>query len=158
MANAIHRFGPVTPQKWAVASATVITRGDMLWNNSGEVKPMSDYTWNTDTATTQAGAVNLFVGVALEGSAAGSTTPITVDTNPSSVWEMDCASATFLPSAMVGPAKASGNALENQKVASAITTSSCGRVQTAGTSVTRVQVTFASAYSTAANNLNSVVG
>lgn len=158
MSVAIHRYGPVKLQEWNVASATVIAKGDMLWNNSGEVKPASDFTWDTNLATTQASFVNLFVGIAVESSAAGSTEPVSVDMDPTSVWEYDQASATVVNGAAVGPAKASGNALENQKVVGSTGTSSCGRVFQGGTSLTRVQCTFASAYSTAANNVNSVVG
>lgn len=158
MASAIHRYGPFRPQKAAVASATVIAKGDMVWNSSGEVKPASDFTWNTNIATTQADFAALFLGVAMEASAAGSTTPITVDVGSISVWEMDCASATFVAGGPVGPAKASGNALENQKLVTAVAASSIGRVHQAGTSVTRVQASFAGAYSTDGANVNNALG
>jgi len=158
MSVAIHRFGPVKLQEWNVGSATVIAKGDAVYNDSGSIKPASDLTWDTNLATTQATFVNSFVGIAVEPSAAGSTKPVSVDVGSVSVWEFDQASATVTTGASVGPAKASGNALENQKWVVSTGTSSCGRIFQGGTSLTRIQCTLASAYSTAANNVNSVVG
>jgi hypothetical protein len=57
------------------------------------------------------------------------------------VFEFDCASATFALNALVGPAKASGDALEPQKVvAVSHRMLAIGRVVEAGTSVTKVKV------------------
>ncbi len=158
MASAIHRYGPARLQKYAVLSATVIAKGDMVFLDSGTVKPAASFTWDTNIATTQASFAAVFVGVALEGSASGETAPISIDTGSISVWEMDCASATFVAGGPVGPAKASGNALENQKLVTAVAASSIGRVHVAGASVTRVMATFAGAYSTDGANVNNALG
>lgn len=67
------------------------------------------------------------------------------------VWEYDCASATFAVGDLVGPAKASGNALMGSKVAAVVhDTLAVGRVVEAGTSLTRVKVRLFSRKSPAA--------
>lgn len=158
MASAIHRYGPARLQKYAVLSATVISKGDLVFYDSGTVKPASSFTWDTDLATTQGAFAAAFVGVALEGSASGETTPISVDTGSISVWEMDCASTSFAAGASVGPAKQSGNALENKKLASAVAAASIGRVHLGTSSATRVMASFAGSRSTDAANVNNALG
>lgn len=158
MASAIHRYGPCRLQKYPVLSATVISKGDLLFLDSGTVKPAASFTWDTNIATTQAAFAAVFVGVAAEGSANGESAPVSVDTGSISVWEMDCASASFVSGGPVGPAKASGNALENQKLVTAVAASSIGRVHVSGTSVTRVMASFAGAYSTDGANVNNALG
>lgn len=158
ISSAIHRYGPCRLQKYPVLSATVISKGDLLFLDSGTVKPAASFTWDTNIATTQAAFAAVFVGVAAEGSANGESAPVSVDTGSISVWEMDCASASFVSGGPVGPAKASGNALENQKLVTAVAASSIGRVHVSGTSVTRVMASFAGAYSTDGANVNNALG
>lgn len=155
----IHRNGQKTLRSYPVASATVISIGDMLWSNSGEVKPAADFTWDTNIATTQASFAALFVGIAVTPSASGETTNVQVDVSPEAVYECDQASATIDIGTPVGPAKASGNALENQKVVAATGTSCIGRAASDHQSATtRVRVTYASAFHTASSNVNANVG
>lgn len=157
MAQAMHRFYDQKPRKYAVDSGTVISRGDMVWLDTDDVKPASDFTWDTNIATTQANFAAKFLGVAMESSASGETTPISVDVSSQSVWEFDCASANFVAGGPVGPAKASGNALEDQKLVTAVAASSIGFVHATGTSLTRVMATMQSAYA-ASSNVNANVG
>lgn len=103
----------------AIDTATVIEIGDLVQASSGTVIPADDHTWNTDTATTQEEFHDLFLGVAQQRSRSGDTAPIRVAT--SGVFEFTCAAATFEIGALVGPAKASGNALEPQKVVAVAT-------------------------------------
>lgn len=153
----IYRKGPVTLRSYPVASASVVNLGDAVYMDT-TAKANGDYTWDTNLATTQGTHAAVFIGIAHTASASGETDNIQVNVNPETVYEVDCASATFLPGALVGFAKQSGNLLEPQKVAAAISTSSVGRVETGVTSATRVRVTFASAYHTASSNVNANVG
>ena len=99
------------------------------------------------------------MGIARTASAAGETTNVQVDVSPEAVYEMDQASATIDIGTPVGPAKASGNALENQKVVASTGTSCIGRAAADYQSATtRVRVTLASAYHTASSNVNANVG
>lgn len=155
----IHRSGQQTLRSYPVASATVIAIGDMVWSNSGEVKPAADYTWDTNLATTQGTFAAAFVGIARTPSAAGETTNVQVDVSPDAIYECDQASATIDIGTPVGPAKASGNALENQKIVAATATSCIGRAASDHQSAaTRIRVNFASAFHTASANVNANVG
>lgn len=152
------RRGQVNLVPMPVGSDTVIAAGDMVWmETTGEIFPASDFTWDTNIATTQAAFANVFAGIARESSAAGDTDDVHVDVSPDSVYAYPCASATFKAGAAVGPAKQSGNAMENQKVVGAVGTSSCGRtVESKTAAVTEIRVSFASALH--AHNTNAVVG
>jgi len=124
----------------AIVEATVIEQGDLLSITAGVPDPADDFTWDTDLATTQAAFVALFAGVALEASADGDTDTLLMAR--AGIFKFTCASATFELGALVGPAKATGNALENQKVvAVADEKLAIGRVaKREGSAVTEVQV------------------
>lgn len=160
MALAIFRGeGQAQLRSYPVLSATVITKGDMLFLDSGTVKPAASFTWDTNIATTQAGFAAVFVGIAYTASASGETDPVQVDVSAESVWEFDMASATLVVGTPMGPAKASGNALENQKVVAAVAASSVFRAsENYASATTRGKVTLASAYHTGSGNVNANVG
>lgn len=125
------RWGDTQPVKSApVATATVISIGDLCWQDSAAAntpKPASDVSWNVDLATTQADFIATFLGDAAQASASGDTDAIRLGTT--GVYEFDCAAATFAIGDLVGPAKQTGNLLENQKVAAvAGVTMAVGRV------------------------------
>lgn len=153
---AVRREGEMELRKYAVDSATVVAKGDLLFLDTDDVKPAADFTWDTDLATTQAGFAAVFVGVAYESSASGESTAISVDIAPT-VYEFDCASATFQPGAGVAPAKDTGNALLSQKLVAATGTSCIGRtIGPVQTSVTRVKAKLGSAHQPL--NVNANVG
>jgi len=129
----------------AVATAVVIEKGDLVEQTAGVIDAADNFTWDTDLATTQAAFCALFFGVAQGRSRSGDTDPITVAT--SGVFRFTCAAATFEVGDLVGPAKATGNALENQKVvAVADEKLAIGRVhKRAGSNVTTVEVEIFSA-------------
>jgi hypothetical protein len=160
MAAAINRQGPVSLQAYPVDSATAITAGDMLFLDTDDVKPASSFTWDTNIATTQASFAAVYVGVAVNDHAANSGAgSMSVDTSSSSVWEFDQAADAVVTGGMLGPAKASGDALENQKVAEAASTSAIFRCYLGVPSTaTRVQVTQAPARTTASSNVNANIG
>jgi hypothetical protein len=126
--------------------------------STNEVLPVSGYTWTTNLATTQAAAANVFVGVCRTKKAAGVAGPISVDVSSDSIYECSCASADFLHGATLGPAKQSGNALENQKVVGAVAASSIAKAAEARAGTTKIRCNFMSAYKSGSGNLNAEVG
>lgn len=113
-----HRTEDKKIRYFDVDSATVISIGDMVWLDTDDVKPASDFTWDTDLITTQKAFYENFVGIAMDRSRSGDTAKIAVAKNGN--FEMDCASASFEVGDLLGPAKQSGNYLENQKVAAVV--------------------------------------
>jgi hypothetical protein len=139
------RYGDTRPVvSKAVASATVIEIGDLVeTDGSGNVSPAAAHTWNTDLATTQGEFQDTFLGVAMQRSRDGDTAPVRVATE--GVFEFDCASASFELGALVGPAKQSGNALENQKIVSVANEGlAVGRVARRSANETKVYVEIVS--------------
>jgi hypothetical protein len=117
-----HQYGDAKPVVTkAVPTATVIEVNDMIAQVAadGLPYPASAHVWNADLATTQAEFIVLFLGVSTEFSRSGDIAPIKVNT--AGVHEFECAAAQFKIGALVGPAKQSGNLLEDRKVASVAT-------------------------------------
>ena len=114
LSGARYRKGDTDPRSVAVDSATVIEVGDMIYLVSGKAKPAADLAWDTNIATTQETFHDAFLGVALQRSRDGDTDDIAYASKGE--FEFDCASATFAMGALVGVAKQSGDAIENQKV------------------------------------------
>lgn len=140
--------GETRPVFVTVATAKAVSTGALVGMSSGTLVLASDTTWDTDTSGTQADFVPLFLGVAAQDKVAnvarvhGNSEDNKIRVATSGIWEFDCASANFAVGDLVGPAKASGNALEDEKVVSVSTTeaNAIGRVVEAGTSVTKVKV------------------
>ena len=109
------RYGDTNPVVAAVDSGTVIEIGDLVLQDTDDAKSASvlaDH--GTETANQEAFAA-IFLGVAMQRSRSGETTPIRVATT--GVFEFDCASGTFELGDMVGvDENAAGNALLNQHV------------------------------------------
>lgn len=119
-----------------------IARGDICGQASGTITgatsgasitagtpyPASEQPWNTDLATTQADFNAKFLGVAQSQVNANNPLP---RLNTAGVHEFDCAAATFNVGDLVGPAKQSGNLLEDQKVAGCVSGKEIGRVAVA---------------------------
>jgi hypothetical protein len=114
------RYGETNPVVLAVASATVIEIGDLIYVASGEAKPASAQADQSSEAANQEAFHDAFAGVALQQSRAGDTDPIRVATT--GVFEFACASDTFEVGELIGVDEAaSGTALEDQVVASVAT-------------------------------------
>lgn len=161
MAQVIHRQGRSVLKKMPVASATVIARGDVLFYDTTDhvVKPAADFTWDSDLVTTQAAFAEVFAGIAEEASASGETDPVSVETSPEAVYEIDVPSGTYHQDDEFANDKASGNALLSQTLEQAISTLSiakCFKNMTAAG--TRVWVTFAPALNTNSSNVNANIG
>jgi hypothetical protein len=117
--NYRHRRESAAVRHFAVESASVINIGDLVWLDTDDVKPASATAWNTNLATTQRDFIAKFIGMSNDRSRAGDTEMVGV--HKSGVKEFECAAATFEIGDLVGPAKQSGNLLENQKVAAVAT-------------------------------------
>ncbi len=87
------RYGDTNPVVAAVAAATVIEIGDLLWQDTDNAKPAAMLPDSGVKATNQAALVHEFLGVAMARSRAGETTPVRVATT--GVFELDCPSETF---------------------------------------------------------------
>src|SRR5262245_26551848 len=144
--------GETDPVIAPVLTAQAVAPGDLVGLSSGNVVRAEDTAWDTNTATTQLAFAALFLGVSGQRKSAnvarvdanGEDNRIRVDA--SGVFEFDCAAANFAVGDLVGPAKATGNALESQKVAAVATENlAVGRVVEPGSSVTKVKVRVLSA-------------
>lgn len=116
------RRGNSDPQMFAVDSAVAIAVGDMVRQVTDDVRPAGydsndDGTgdiWTDDLATSQALFRKTFMGVSGARSQALETDPVRILRG--GCFEFACAAATFEIDDLVGPAKATGNNLESQKV------------------------------------------
>jgi hypothetical protein len=121
MANKMRwRYGDTNPVMLPVAAETVIEIGDMVYQESGAAKPASAAEDQGTEAANQEAFHDLFVGIAMQHSPAGSADSVRIATT--GVFEMDCASATFELGDLCGADEDSGGtALQNQTVAKVMT-------------------------------------
>lgn len=142
-----YQFGNTNPTIATVATAKAVAVGDICGMSSGTLVKASDETWDTNLATTQTNFVTKFLGVSGQQKDAnvarvfGNATDNVIRVDAGGVFTFDCASATFEVGDLVGCAKQSGNALEDQKVVSVASEAlAIGRVVERGTSITRVKI------------------
>lgn len=153
--NMSWKYGDCKPVLSQAKQALVtIGKGDLVAQASGTITgatsgvsitvglpyPASDEPWDTNLATTQETFVDKFLGCAAQRGLSAETDPLRINTR--GVHEFDCASAAFALGALVGPAKQSGNLLEDQKVVAVATVDlAIGRVAKAEpAAVTKVLV------------------
>jgi ribosomal protein L11 len=147
----------------AVNSATVIDKGDLVWQDTDDVKPASAFTWDTDLGTTQAGFGAKFMGVAYESSAAGQVVPVSIDISTDSVYEFEVANATYEIGDALSCDKASGNALLSQVLEKIVAISDVDipiiawALKRSAVNTTNLMVSFASAYNPSSTNASSIV-
>jgi hypothetical protein len=109
------RYGDTNPVIAAVDEATVIEIGDLVYQEVDDARPASSQLDQGSEATNQELFVTSFLGVAMQRSRSGETTPVRVATT--GVFEFDCPSGTFELGDLVGPDEnAAGDALLNQQV------------------------------------------
>jgi len=122
------RWGDTNPVVAAVNSATEIAIGDLVWQDSDDAKPASDQSDQGDESSNQQEFAANFLGVAMQRSRAGDTTPIRVATT--GVFEYACPSSSFELGDMVGPDENTGGdaLLDQQVVAVATPGRAVGRV------------------------------
>ena len=110
------RYGDTNPVVAAVDSATVIEIGDLVWLDTDDAKPASAQADQGSETANQDKFADKFLGVAMQRSRSGDTSPIRVATT--GVFELDCPSGTFELGDLLGADEnAAGNALLNQQVA-----------------------------------------
>ena len=107
-----------------VASAKAVAQGDLVGVSSGTLVKASDTTWDTNLATTQPAFALLFAGVAMQDKDAdenvfghGGTLVLKLRVATGGVFRFACSAGTYTVGQYVGPAKQSGDLLENQTLA-----------------------------------------
>lgn len=101
MAAPVYVTGDRKPAMFAVDSSTVIAKGDLVYLDTDDVKPLTSLSDSGTKAQNQAAARDVFTGVALKASPNGATLPIPVAL--AGVFEFDCASGTFEIGDKIGP-------------------------------------------------------
>ena len=109
------RYGDTNPVVAAVDSSTVIEIGDFVYQDTDDAKAASAQAdQGSETANQQLFATN-FLGVAMQRSRSGDTSPIRVATT--GVFEFDCPSGTFELGDLIGVNEdETGDALSDQEV------------------------------------------
>jgi hypothetical protein len=112
------RYGDTNPVVAAVDSSTVIEIGDLVYQDTDDVKPASALADQGSESANQEAFKNGFLGVAMQRSRVGDTSPVRVATT--GVFEFDCPAGTFELGDLLGVDENSeGDALMNQQVDSA---------------------------------------
>ena len=116
MANNMRwRYGDTNPVVMSVQSGDAIEIGDILYGQSGDARPASTAQDMGDETTNQELLHTTFLGIAMQSSPVGDTSPIRVATT--GVFEFNCPTTTYdVGDLMGGSENSAGNALENQKV------------------------------------------
>jgi hypothetical protein len=110
------RYGDTNPVVAAVDAGTVIEIGDLVYQESDDVRPASSQTDQGSETANQDLFADKFLGVAMQRSRAGETAPVRVATT--GVFELACPSGTFELGDLVGADEdGPNNALFNQQVA-----------------------------------------
>lgn len=125
---------------FAADSATVITKGDLLYQDTDDVKPAASQADQLSLANNQVLFASKWAGIAMESKPAGVAKEIMVQV--AKVVETDCASSTFEVGDLIGAVeKSNGTQLESQKVSKVSTTDmALGRcVRRSATTTTRVR-------------------
>lgn len=152
------RSGQVHLRRVPVEAATVIEAGDLVWLDGNRARPAADFAWTTDLATTQSAFAEVFLGIAHQPSAAGESSPISVDVSPDAVYEMDVSPGTFTLGQALGPDELSQGLMSQQLEAAAAAQAIARCAEFTGNSVSTVRVTLASAFHTGSGNAHAAVG
>lgn len=94
------KYGRINVVVAAVAAATVIEIGDLLWQDGDEAKPALDQADLGNKIANQERFAENFLGVAMQWSRQGDTDPIRVATT--GVFDFDCVKETFRLGDFVG--------------------------------------------------------
>jgi hypothetical protein len=140
-------YGETNPIDCPIATGQAVDIGDLVGISSGTLVRASDTTWDTNLATTQVAFRALFLGVSgqfKDSSTAqirGNYIANRCRVDSDGFYQFATASASYNIGDLVGPAKASGNALLNDTVASvAALDKAIGYVVEKTTSATTVKV------------------
>jgi len=109
------RYGDTNPVVAAVDAATVIEIGDLVYQEVDDARPASGLPDGGEEAANQEVFATKVLGVAMQRSRAGDTSPIRVATT--GVFEFDCPNSTFELGDLAGvDENTAGSALLNQQV------------------------------------------
>lgn len=109
------RYGDTNPVLAAVDATTVIEIGDLVYQDVDDAKPAASQADQGSEAANQEWFADRFLGVAMQRSRAGDTSPVRVATT--GVFEFDCPSGTAELGDLFGmDENAAGTALSNQQV------------------------------------------
>jgi len=108
------RYGDTNPVVAGVDSATVIEIGDLLYLDTDDAKPASSQADVGSEPSNQEAFADNFLGVAMQRSRDGDTSPIRVATT--GVFEYDCPSGTFELGDLIGVDETGGTTLMDQQV------------------------------------------
>ena len=109
------RYGDTNPVVAAVQSATVIAIGDLVYLDGDNIKPAASLPNQGSPTANQQLFSEKFLGVAMQRSLAGNTTPVRVATT--GVFEFDCGTGTFELGDLIGAAEnTAANGLQSQQV------------------------------------------
>ena len=110
------RYGDTNPVVAAVDSTTVIEIGDLLYQETDDARPASSQADQGSETANQQEFANNFLGVAMQRSRNGDTSPVRVAAT--GVFEFDCPSGTFELGDLIGvDENVAGLALLDQQVA-----------------------------------------
>lgn len=110
------RYGDTNPVVAAVDSSTVIEIGDLVYQEVNDARPASAQSDQGSKTANQDLFASKFLGVAMQRSRSGDTTPIRVATT--GVFEFDSLSSQYELGDLIGPDEnTAGNALLDQQVA-----------------------------------------
>jgi hypothetical protein len=110
------RYGDTNPVVAAVDAATVIEIGDLVFQSVDDARPAAVQADQGSEAANQELFADYFLGVAMQKSRSGDSSPIRVATT--GVFEFDCPASSFELGELVGvDENAAGSALCNQQVA-----------------------------------------
>ena len=153
------RPGPVHLFKSNIDPDSLVEPGDMLFLDSSEARPASQFVWDTDLPTTQAAFADAFLGIAHERSEPGESSPISVDLSPQSVYEFDVDISSYTLGTLLGPDESSSSLMSQQLEMVGASDQAVARcMEFTDGFVTRARVCFASAYSTASANTTAAIG
>ena len=153
------RSGQVFLHRLRVDSGTTIEAGDLVFLDTDDVKPASDFPFTTDLVTTQGNFAAAFLGVAHQQSADGDTDDLSIDLSPHAVYEFDVNAAPYEVGDLLGPDELSSALMDQQLEAVATADLAIARsAEYKASSSSLLRVTFASAFHTGSGNLNAQIG
>ena len=153
------RSGQVELHRLRVDSGTILSAGDLVYLDTDDVKPASQFPFTTDLATTRGNFAAVFLGVCHQPSAVGETAAVSVDLSPLAVYEFDVDPGLV----EVGDKLAcdgDSDGLTSQQLAKVSSAAvAIGRAaEFKASSSTTLRVQFASAFHVGSSNVNSTLG
>ncbi|MEN0109743.1 MAG: hypothetical protein AAF805_03375 [Planctomycetota bacterium] len=144
MANTMRwRYGDTNPVTLPVDAATEVEIGDLLTLVAGVAEPVSETADQGSILLNQSTFHDNFVGVAMQASPAGEASTVRIATT--GVFEFEAAPSAYeLGTELTAAAQATGNLLQDQRLAEAVGVSSaigrCAKRTGAGTSRVLVDI------------------